>query len=363
MIWGSPSTDVKLPEDPDKRDSVLRAKQAEDSVWSAYLRSHPQIVDSLVHIAAKKLNLKQHAIVLQDSLRCDTLIRQINAIMGQPIIRDSVRSSINGFLFEATWINHGFGCSLRDYIDRTEIVFSMAPAPDRIIGMYDLPRQTITIRKNLVSTAKELISLSLLGVPSKNRSLYMEQLFLLVEHADGRIFFEQLPKETGSGFQPEYQIVELTGDSTPEVIIHAATGGSGGCVNFFIYSLAYEEPVLLLEPQEDGPEISGSFQSGFQAKIILPDESSQTVRLNRQQYDYSMVYQKDGTLVKPVDIWLGCLQDMTVGDVNPNGSHNLVSVYQVKGICNANTIALLKVKWRYSSESWDPVNFTIINNN
>ena len=93
--------------------------------------------------------------------------------------------------------------------------------------------------------------------------------------------------------------------------------------------------------------------------ILLPGGSSQIIKLNRQQYDYSKVYQEDGTLVKPVDIRLGCLQDMTVGNINPNRSHNLVSVYQVKGTCNANTIALLKVKWKYSNESWDPVGFTI----
>jgi len=204
-----------------------------------------------------------------DSLRRDSIEREITVILGPSYTAGRTNPADKKARFSATWINRGYSCVYKDYIDYGDIIFTLMAAPSWISGEFDAPGNTELIQKNRIVTKKLSCTCSLLAQPADTGRLVFQNVLLLLEFANGSRFLEMIP-DLPASYLPVIQYDDMTGDGTPDIWISIPTDPGCSVTRQYIYTIPFREPVLVFNSNDMLPSAL-RFTEGKQISALMPD--------------------------------------------------------------------------------------------
>jgi hypothetical protein len=172
-----------------------------------------------------------------------------------------------------------------------------------------------------------------------------------------KVLCTRLPKESDSGYDPQLKAMDFTGDGVPDVFISSPTGGSGGIINYIIYSFKGREPKLLLDTTHTViPTFTGHLLPDYRAQITVNGKSVIIDLADRITLYDETGYYKNGKLTKPTDVWGSGYALITPVDTDHNGVYELETVQEVRGTTNVDRIAEVIAVLKWENGVWKIVN-------
>lgn len=192
---------------------------------------------------------------------------------------------------------------------------------------------------------------SLFGKRSEQGSPFYRALHVLVENPVTQK--QTVFTSTEGGYGPKLEFCDVTGDKVNDILLSADTGGSGGIVNYSLYSAKADKAVTL--PVPPALTISGKFANKYKANVTVAEtRKTYTIDLRERKATYDeMGLYKDGKLVKPTDVMSNtAYQLLKPVDMNRDGVCELQGVQRVAGAFNADTIAYVTSLWKWQRNKW-----------
>lgn len=343
--------------DPGIRDSLLRAYQIEDSIRmdsvSRLLRVDPVIMEDFKAKAAEK-NLFKKQLYDLDSLRCDSIIEEISAVLGPPLRQGRTHHTDKGARYSAVWMNKEIAVSLRDFTDYTDISFSIPQVSPTLASSFDLDPDSEVIRKFSFPIKKEEVSVSLLAVPQNKEASRYSRASLLVEYVSGQKYVEKF------NYDQVFSKLEVNGldfnkDGLPEIWISAQTDSTSNCGAHGIFTLEAEEPILVFDSFEEAElGISGRLLKDHQIEIILADGTRFISAISPLNKAIREKHYQEGSLKQSAALEAECLHYLKTiqtgsKSIGLEGSIRLVTAEDRIPVCE------LKISWDLVRGIWEVV--------
>lgn len=227
-----------------------------------------------------------------------------------------------------------------------------------LTGVYAVEEaaKTVEISKaeaDLTGDGKDEVIL-LKGVPYQDETSYLKEIFIKVEASNGKTY--SFPLESGA--RAAMKVIDLNNDGVKDVFATVETGGSGGIVLSYLYSLKDFEKTDLTVPLP--LEMQSRFLNGYQAeiKIAATDETYHFDLKDRKKYYKKLGLYTKGRLNEPTELMVNpynSLEPISLDD----GKMGLKGVQRVTGIANADTIAYVTSTWIYGNGQWNLLNVEV----
>ena len=107
----------------------------------------------------------------------------------------------------------------------------------------------------------------LLGQPINKNSSFMKKIFLLIKEGTEKGYLIDLPASTDDGYEVRINLKDLTGDGVPEILITSNSSGSGGYVNFNVFSAKNRGKKLIFNSKTNSVKITGKFIDNYRAQV------------------------------------------------------------------------------------------------
>lgn len=328
--------------------------------WSNLLGVKGQLKTEYVVSKVGNENLINHITIrFPDNADRAQLIGDISAAFGIPA--DEGKAEKAPYVYCAKWYKEGVSYNLQDFGKYIKMYINQARFSDG--KKYNLPEDMFVLAKQKADIngdgKKEFVSI--IGKRYKN-SMYMENINIFVEPLNGEKGYVISLGEYDGGYLPGMELWDFTGDKVPEVMVSIPTGGSGGIINYYIYSLKSDKPVLIFDPEKISVEIDGEFVENYKGKIHVRDPKGALdiialvdLKDRKDVYDELEIY-KDGKLVKdkhhelmPYQLY-GLIK---ATDINNDGVMELEAYQSVKGSCNADFVANIITIWKWENGGWN----------
>jgi hypothetical protein len=199
---------------------------------------------------------------------------------------------------------------------------------------------------------KEVIYLK--GIPYQDKDSYLKAIFIEVSASDGKTY--KFPLESGS--KAAVQLVDLNLDGIKDLFASVQTGGSGGIINNFLYSLKDFTQTNLTVP--DPLEVESRFMNGYKAKIKI-EETGKSYLFNlkdRKKYYKKLGLYNNGKLNEPTELTINPYSTLIPIHINDD-LMGLKGIQRITGIANADTIAIIESYWSYEEGKWKLVNVNV----
>jgi len=249
-----------LPKNRDVAVVKLDSVQKSDSIRQAFTKDSIQLAQK------------------HDSISRDSVVQAISEIMGEPISKGATAVTQRNARYSAIWIKNGYSCMYKDYINYSEIVFSLSTVPLWAVGDFGVQPGTEIVHKITVSTMKMRWTLSLLGTPSTDSKWRYSNIFLLAEFSTGQRFLTNVP-EHDINYLPKLQLDDYDGDAIPDAWIQVPSDSLSTHSNQYIYTLKLKEPNLIFNSDELVPA-SIVMQNGSLVKVTFADGTAKDVNHN-----------------------------------------------------------------------------------
>ena len=210
------------------------------------------------------------------------------------------------------------------------------------------------LKTNLRSEEKESL-VALVAKKDKKETIFKDELMLIIKSENERKEFDL---DDFSGYEPEIEIKDFTGDHNKEIFLRAATGGSSGIYNHLI--LAYDGKSfnkLFDKDNNRGIVVNGYFGRDFTAHLFfeeLDKEVDLDISENKGSYIEKNIYNTDGNmvlrnLIRPYSNPFSLLEAI---DYDGDNVYELRGIQRIVGAYNADTISEIESIWSYNSGKW-----------
>jgi len=180
-------------------------------------------------------------------------------------------------------------------------------------------------------------------------SPYFTKLRLLVTPGDGQA---PISLTMEGGYNPHLTLCDVDGDKLPELYVSAETGGSGGLIDHYLYSLRGGVAAAL--PLPEPLQVEATFKKNYAVKLKLKETGkSYTIGFKEKKADYDEfgVYH-NGKLVKPFIVGVNDFGRLEPVDTDSDGVCELEGVQRITGIANADTVAYITSVWKWRNHAW-----------
>ncbi|QZY54858.1 VCBS repeat-containing protein [Crassaminicella profunda] len=187
--------------------------------------------------------------------------------------------------------------------------------------------------------------------------IFVDPLTVVVQ--DGKT--KKYSKATYEGFcgyiddKPLF-IGDFTGDQVKDVMVTAATGGSGGITNHMIVTFKDNKPEIIFDEKDNkGIEIEGKYIDGFKADITIKNIDKKILldlSANKENYIESGIYDKSGKLLEKTEPFMGPFSLLKPIDYNCDGIYELKGGQRIAGTCNADTLSFIDSIFKYENSNW-----------
>ncbi|TGB03838.1 VCBS repeat-containing protein [Halobacillus salinus] len=176
-------------------------------------------------------------------------------------------------------------------------------------------------------------------------SPYTKAITLVIQDGKNNQFYT-VPLKTDQGYNPSLFLGDFTGNGVDDIFIRIDSGGSGGYGYFYIYSFLDNKPVLLFDYEV--------FNEMFDYQVLYKDQYkveviNQTLNLsflidlsNRDSQYLADIYQKDGTLIKPLEGSVSGLNQLYPIDFDGDGVYELDAYQRIIGQYNADQLGVVQ---------------------
>lgn len=181
-------------------------------------------------------------------------------------------------------------------------------------------------------------------------SPYVKDITLIIQ--DGKTgLITNVALKTNEGYNPTLHLEDFNGDGTEDILISAASGGSGGTMYYYIYSFSNNTVKLIFDYD--------IFNRYFQYSVIYKDYYKVEVnnRTNNLLYmiDISLrdpaylneIYDSNGILKEPIEGFVNPLSGLYPIDFDSDGTYELLAYQKVAGRYNADSLGYIQtvLKW------------------
>jgi hypothetical protein len=184
-----------------------------------------------------------------DSLRRDSIIREISLIMGNPVENKPAPPTEKDARHSAVWISDGYSCLYKDYISYSEVVFSIPTVPLYYVGEFGIPTRSELFLKVNGTSGKLSWSASLAGAPSGSNPLIYDDIFLILEYSNGQRYLEPMPNHPVN-YLPSLRFEDCNGSGSPQIWVQVPSDSLGKEVRHYIYSIRNLEPNIIFNTDD-----------------------------------------------------------------------------------------------------------------
>jgi hypothetical protein len=208
-----------------------------------------------------------------------------------------------------------------------------------------------------VTGDKQPESISLLGKRKEAGSSTFDSIRILVRDPKNK---KDMWIRLAGGSDPKIQFCDFNGDKIAGIWVSAATGGSEGTSNNYLYSVVDDVPKSI--PVPEPLHISGALQDNYSAQVVVEEQNKSyaiDLKERKKLYDESGVYKK-GKLLKPTSVMVNAYHELKPQDIDKDGVCELLGVQRISGISNADTIALATSVWKLDANKWKLTDANVI---
>jgi hypothetical protein len=204
---------------------------------------------------------------------------------------------------------------------------------------------------------------SLYGIKFTKGSSYYKELYVVVRDEKNAKVENSFELDFG-GYVPRLILSNITKKDSSEIVVSAPTGGSGGMVDYSIWSL---ENNLLNEiftsEDNEGIQLDGEFLPNYRVKLYFPlAEKAIIMDLPRGPEAYIQVglYDTKGNLLKHhVKPHMQGIINLLPIDTNGDGVSELLFTQRIVGLYNADTLGYVVGSLRYDGYSWNLIDINV----
>jgi len=324
-----------------KMDTVARRAYSQENARLDSLHR-----DSIV----QALNQYNRGITIQDSLRQDSVVRAISEILGTPISSGHAGGTERKAKFSALWINYGFSCLYKDYVNFSEVTFSFSTVPAWVVNEFGVPAGSEILHKTRISTRKFSWTASMLAFPQGAAAMTYSNVYFLLEFSDGTKFLEGLPQHD-LNYRADFTFEDYNGDAIPEVWITVPADLQAHQVRHYLYSLQMKEPSQVFNSDEQMPMVI-SVQNNSTIKVTFPDgtirnaKSAEPLEITNQ----TVPVIPDGfTYLRP-------------SKRNNDGSANFLGGIEIRTSEQSPSLGIVEIQYKHTTGGWIPDQIKLLKN-
>jgi hypothetical protein len=306
----------------------------------------------------------QISLTLPKNIKRDNTVNAISNYLGKPYgVHIAKKDTMPKY--SAQWVSGAVSYGLNDYGDSSIVFITKSMLYN--YNVYYLPAGSYIIQKISAEVTGDAIKdeISLIGHRFDESTIYFDKLFFIIK--DGKTKKENVtnfPQEFNAGYAPAIKPVNVTNKKYQEIFVSAPTGGSGGIINYLVYSFKNNKANVLFSPDS-------TYVLGIDGKFLDDYKISFTIRQTDKNYNLSVVDYKDkfdelkvydlGKLQKDPDmLWINNYGMMETKDTDHDGVMELVGTQAVKGVANYITVANAQSIWKYKKGKFELISADVI---
>jgi hypothetical protein len=295
-------------------------------------------------------NIVQIGITLPSNIKRQNALKIISNYLGQPFGTHVAKKDTMP-KFSAQWVVGSVSYGLNDFAD--SIVVFVTKSILYNYNVYYLPAGSYIIQKISADINGDAIKdeVALIGHRFDEKSSYYDKLSFITK--DGKTKKESVvrfSKNYDSGYDPQISALSFTNKKYQEIFVSAPTGGSGGIINYFVYSLKDVKGNVLFSPDSVHIlSINGKYEDGYKVSVsVNPSNKKYELDIadSKKELDELKVYD-NGKYLNNAEMWINSYGLMETKDIDHDGLMELIGTQALKAKANYNTIALAKSIWKF----------------
>lgn len=169
--------------------------------------------------------------------------------------------------------------------------------------------------------------------------------------------YQLLSAGQNGGYEGQIFIGDFNGDKIPDILVDAASGGSGGTYFDSILSFANGKPSVLLDQEKlsSGAQFEGKYKDGFKASVKSLDlDKSVELDISNNKKDYLIngIYDMNGKLLTEVEVYADGYGLLKPIDRDNDGVYELEGYQRLWGFYHLDIISHAHTVWKYQDGSW-----------
>ncbi len=225
------------------------------------------------------------------------------------------------------------------------------------------PAQTILDFKQAdVNGDGVLDNVSLSGNKPDPESPFADNITLCVE--DGKIGNTVCATpHFDAGYNANLLLADFTKDSISDILVRIESGGSGGYLYAFVYSLEDNQLVKIFDAEDFNAksQFNVVFEDNYKVEVTQVDTNKTfTIDLSDRKDEYSDIYDQNGELIRPVTGSVLGLGSLEVVDVDNDSNLDLVATQRIIGRYNADTLGYVKTTLKWDGSIFVQVGINVV---
>jgi hypothetical protein len=162
-----------------------------------------------------------------------------------------------------------------------------------------------------------------------------------------------------AGYKPTIWLGDLTGDGVNDIFVVIDSGGSGGIIYAYIYSMQNGRFINIFDSIQFNEHHAYQVQYADQYKVNVISNNPHkkyTLDLQYKGSEYlNEIYNPNGTLKQPIEGWVDPLSALYPVDIARDGKYDLLGLQQIAGRYHADGLGYVE-----NLLHWDGRTFSIV---
>ncbi len=181
-------------------------------------------------------------------------------------------------------------------------------------------------------------------------SPYVVDITLMIK--DGRTGLRtSIPLVENAGYNPTLYLEDFTGNGVKNILVSIASGGSGGIMFYYIFSLVQNIPRILFDfnVYNEQYQYRVTYLDDYKVQVISEyDNIEYSIDISSRGADYlNEIYEESGKLITPIEGFVDPLGGLYPVDYDANKIYSLLAIQKISGRYHADTLGFVQnvLKW------------------
>ncbi|MGB2993362.1 MAG: VCBS repeat-containing protein [Paenisporosarcina sp.] len=175
-------------------------------------------------------------------------------------------------------------------------------------------------------------------------SPFIQSITLLVQ--DGRSGeLTSVPLRENAGYNPTVFLGDFTGNGVDDIFISIATGGSGGIMYHYIYSIVDNTAQLLFDfnVYNEQYQYEVTYQDYYKVEVVsMINNKKYIIDISTKGIEYlNEIYDENGKLKSPITGFVNPLSGLYPVDFDSNKRYELLAYQKIAGRYNADSLGFV----------------------
>lgn len=191
--------------------------------------------------------------------------------------------------------------------------------------------------------------------PFGMESPFAENITLVI--LDGKTnSYSRIPFKVNTGYNPTVFLGDFTGDKVNDILVNIESGGSGGYIFSYVYSLLNNNPRELFDFEKFNEEYKYDvvYKNDYKVDVINENLNKKyTLDIEYKDPEYLFeIYDENGKLKEPLMGEVTALSGLYPIDIERDGTYELNAIQRIIGRFNADILGFVD-----TSLKWDGMKF------